>query len=117
MGIVSDLAREVTLPRMIRVHQHFDDSHISTSSIPLVVREQLSKPEISHAIRPGMRIAVACGSRGISNIDLILSTVVNFFKAREAIPFLFPAMGSHGGATAKGQLEILSSLGITEETM
>lgn len=117
MGIVSDLAREVTLPRMIRVHQHFDDSHISTSSIPLVVREQLSKPEISHAIRPGMRIAVACGSRGIANIDLILSTVVNFFKAREAIPFLFPAMGSHGGATAKGQLEILSSLGITEETM
>ena len=62
-----------------------------------------------------MRIAITCGSRGICNITVILREIVEFCKSRGAHPFIFPAMGSHGGATAKGQEEYLSGLGVTEQ--
>ena len=68
-------------------------------------------------IRSGMKIAVAVGSRGISRIDEIVSQVVRCLKASGAEPFLIPAMGSHGGAEAKGQKMVLEGYGITEERM
>lgn len=78
---------------------------------------ELSKLDLGKRIRPGMRVAVTAGSRGIANNVLILSTVVSELKKVDAQPFLIPSMGSHGGATAKGQLEILESLGVTEESV
>lgn len=68
-------------------------------------------------LHPGMRVAVPAGSRGIDRIDEVLKAVVDFLKGRGAAPFLYPAMGSHGGATPEGQLSILKHYGITEETM
>lgn len=76
------------------------------------MREQLARvlpPDLA-----GKRIAVTAGSRGIRNIALVLRTVVAALRARGACPFLVPAMGSHGGATAPGQVEVLESLGVTE---
>ncbi len=67
-------------------------------------------------IRPGMKIAVTAGSRGIANVALITRTIVDFVR-EGAKPFIVAAMGSHGGATKEGQLAVLSGLGITEETM
>jgi len=68
-------------------------------------------------IQPGMRIAITAGSRGIANNVLILATLVSELKAYGAQPFLIPCMGSHGGATAEGQLEILRALGVTEASV
>src|SRR3989442_44536 len=62
----------------------------------------------------GRRVAVAAGSRGIDRYASVVRAVVDALKARGALPFLIPAMGSHGGATAPGQVEMLASLGITE---
>ena len=62
-------------------------------------------------------MAIAVGSREITNIDQIAKTVVNYVKSRGAVPFIFPAMGSHGGATASGQLEILAGYNVTEKSM
>ena len=69
------------------------------------------------AVKPGSRIAVGVGSRGITNIDIIARAVVDFWKSRDAKPFLIPVMGSHGAATAQGQADVLAHYGITEETM
>ena len=57
------------------------------------------------------------GQPGIANVDLITRSIADFVKARGAVPFIVPAMGSHGGATAEGQLEVLASYGITPEAM
>ena len=69
------------------------------------------------AVKPGSRIAVGVGSRGITNIDIIARSVVDFWKSRDVKPFLIPVMGSHGAASAEGQADVLAHYGITEETM
>ena len=61
-----------------------------------------------------MRIAVAVGSRGITSLLEIVTTTIQWLKARGASPFIIPAMGSHGGATAEGQSQVLGEYGITE---
>jgi hypothetical protein len=66
------------------------------------------------AIKPGHRVAISGGSRGIANIADILKAIVDFVKFLDAQPFIFPAMGSHGGATAEGQVAVLEQLGVTE---
>jgi hypothetical protein len=66
-------------------------------------------------LEPGARIAIAVGSRGVANIDRIVRSVVAALRAAGARPFIVPAMGSHGGATAEGQARVLAGYGITEE--
>ena len=77
--------------------------------------EELEK--FSRRITAGSTIALAVGSRGIFGIDRIVQTTVSWLKRNAAEPFIVPAMGSHGGATAEGQLEVLSSYGIRETTI
>lgn len=108
-----DIIGSVKIPNMIRVKQKFDPHEI-TDPEP-VIRQELSRPAISSTIRPGMRIAITAGSRGISNHKRIIKTVVDIVKEHGAQPFVVPAMGSHGGATAEGQLEVLAGFGITPE--
>ena len=112
--LVSQLIQDTKLPAMIRVKQTFPRPQLKTENIPDVIRRQLSPYKAS--IRPGMRIAITAGSRGIRNIPLILRCIAEFIQQQGAEPFIVPAMGSHGGATAQGQLEMLASLGITPET-
>ena len=83
--------------------------------IPGKVREEFRT--IAPNIRPGMKIAVTAGSRGINNIALIIKTAVDCLKEAGAEPFIIPAMGSHGGATAEGQRAVLAGYGVTEEAM
>ena len=68
-------------------------------------------------IKPGMSIAIAVGSRGVNQIEAITRTTVEFLKELKAEPFIVPSMGSHGGATAEGQKEVLRHLGITESRL
>ena len=114
-GVIADIIKPIKVPKMARVAQSFEDTTIR--DIPGAVAKEFDKEEIARTIKPGMSIAVTAGSRGIANIAVILKETVAQLKKLGANPFLFPAMGSHGGATAEGQLLILKSYGITEETM
>ncbi len=116
-GVVSRLLADVAIPRMFRAEQVFPREHIAPGEIPSVVERELSREPFRSKIRPGMTVAVTAGSRGIANVDIITRAVVDFVKARGAVPFIVPAMGSHGGATAQGQLDILAGYGITPDTM
>ncbi len=101
----------MNLPRVYRIRQEFDNTGVE--DIQETIKLELARLSWS-AIRPGDRVAITAGSRGISNYAGILGTIVEFFKSLGAHPFLFPAMGSHGGATAQGQVAMLAQLGVTE---
>ena len=116
-GTVSRLLKDVQIPEMFHARQTFPREAINPQDIPAIVEAQIAQPEFSAKIKPGMRIAITAGSRGIRNVDIITKAVVDAVKRRGASPFIVPAMGSHGGATAEGQREILASYNITEETM
>ncbi|MEX1327612.1 MAG: DUF362 domain-containing protein [Desulfobacterales bacterium] len=104
----------MNLPNMYRIRQKFDDTRVD--DIRETVKAELGGLSWS-AIRPGDRVAITAGSRGIADIAQILGAIVDFFKSLEAEPFLFPAMGSHGGATAEGQVAMLAQLGVTEASV
>ena len=116
-GNVSRMLEGIPIPDMFRAEQAFDKSHIESAEIPSIVRKELSRPEIADTIQPGMSIAITAGSRGVANVDTITRAIVDFCKERGAEPFIVPAMGSHGGATAEGQAQLLEGYGITAETM
>ncbi len=116
-GKVSELLRDIPIPGMFHAKQVFPADRITAEEIPGVVERELSQEAFASKIRPGMRIAITAGSRGIRNVDVITKAIVDFVKKQGAEPFIVPAMGSHGGATAEGQLEILESYNITPETM
>ncbi len=105
--------REVHLPPFVRVAQRWPSP--GRVDIQAELRRQLSAPENARKIPNGGRVAVAVGSRGIAEIDSIAAAVVAALKQQGAAPFIFPAMGSHGGATAEGQVEVLAALGVTEK--
>ena len=116
-GVVSTLLAPIALPKMFRAKQTFPRETIPPEKIPDVVESQIAQPLFSEKIKPGMSIAITAGSRGIANVDIITKAIVDAVKRRGANPFIVPAMGSHGGATAQGQLEVLAGYGITPETM
>lgn len=115
--VIEQLCSDIQIPKMVRVKQHFDPSHILPEEIPAVINRELDRDVISAQFKPGKSIAITCGSRGVANIAVILKAIVDYAKAKGAKPFIFPAMGSHGGATPEGQLEIVNGYGVTEESM
>ena len=111
----SDYGSALHLPKMRMVRQRFDVYPAVDLLAELgrewgVVKGRLSLP-------PGSTIAIGVGSRGISNLTVVVKTVVAMLKEAGCRPFITPAMGSHGGATAKGQIDVLSVRGITEESV
>jgi hypothetical protein len=100
-------------PKMVRVRQKFERPRVE--DVAGAVRRELERLELERVIRPGQTVALTAGSRGIANIPLVLRTVVECLKKIGGKPFLVPAMGSHGGATADGQRRLLESYGITEQ--
>lgn len=103
---------EIPLPRFLRVHQHFENVRIEDIQGEISSRIKSHVKDLS-----GKRIAVGVGSRGIANLAEITRAVVDQLKEAGALPFIIPTMGSHGGATAEGQAELLASFGVTEEAM
>src|SRR5262245_33890007 len=102
----------VAYPKMLRVRQRFDRPRVD--DIASTVRDELAKLDLNRTIKPGQTVALTAGSRGIANIPIVLQASVRFLRDLGAQPFLVPAMGSHGGATAEGQKHLLESYGITE---
>lgn len=115
MSAINDILNNVPIPRMLKVRQNFETSVLE--DVEKEIRNQLSIKNISKKLKPGMSIAVTAGSRGVANMALTIKTVCDYLKEMGCRPFIFPAMGSHGGSTAEGQITILSTFGITEETM
>jgi hypothetical protein len=97
---------------MLRIRQQFDRPRVE--DVASSVRAELEKLNLGKTIRPGHNVALTAGSRGITNIPLILQSVARFLKDLGARPFLVPTMGSHGGGTAEGQRKVLESYAITE---
>ncbi|MBR4195752.1 MAG: DUF2088 domain-containing protein [Synergistaceae bacterium] len=116
-GTVSKLLAGVEIPKMFRAKQIFPHESISPSDIPAKISAELSREPFASKIKPGMNIAITAGSRGVANVAIITKAIADFVKSRGAIPFIVPAMGSHGGATAQGQLEVLKGYGITPDSM
>ena len=112
MGNVNDMLQAIPLPLMARVSQTFARQRLADP-----VQEtyaQLAREAIRSSICPGMRIAITVGSRGVANIAAITRQIVASLRDAGALPFIIPAMGSHGGASADGQASIVREYGITE---
>ena len=100
------------LPQMYRVRQNFQKDCLA--DVEGTVRAEFAKEEIRSRVKPGMKVALGVGSRGIRNLSLIVKCVVEELQKLGAHPFIIGAMGSHGGGTVQGQLEVLHTYGITE---
>ncbi|MBA3542740.1 MAG: hypothetical protein H0T79_24195, partial [Deltaproteobacteria bacterium] len=93
------------VPMVRPVRQILDERRIL--DVSAAVAAELARPAIRDVIRPGHRIAIGVGSRGISGYTDVIIRVVAELRAAGAEPFLVPAMGGHGGGTVAGQLEVL----------
>jgi len=105
----------MALSKMLLVRQNFPDRKLA--DIPGTVTKELQDAGFGGNLAAGASVAIGVGSRGITNIGTIVKAVVAFWKAKGMKPFIFPAMGSHGAATAEGQADVLAHYGIIEETM
>jgi hypothetical protein len=110
---VRDLHYDAPFPRLLPVRQKFEAPQVA--DVAAATRDALEP--LRDRISPGMTIAVTAGSRGIHDKPEVLRATGAWLRSVGAEPFIVPAMGSHGGATAEGQIEMLSSLGVTEESM
>ncbi len=117
MNIFEKLFAEVEVPELIPVRFNLPIGTIKEDEIGEHIKKSLVRRDLLKRILPGQSVAVAVGSREIPHMDRIAKCVVELIKEQGAEPFIFPAMGSHGGATAEGQRELLAGFGITEETM
>jgi len=100
---------------LLAVHQTFDTPRVA--DIHAEVGKQLRESGIMAQMKPGDTVAVGAGSRGIANLAKIVRSTVDHLKAAGMKPYIVPAMGSHGGANAEGQKEILAGMGVTPEAM
>ena len=104
----------VPIPNMVTIRQQYDGTKIE--DVKEHMRRELEKVPDKDGYK-GKRICITAGSRGIPDLDVMLRTICNTLKEWGAQPFIIPSMGSHGGATAEGQLEMLEGYNITEESM
>jgi len=109
---VADLIKDIPVPPLARVFQTFPDDHIA--DVGQAVARALDVSGLAGRLPRGREVAIAVGSRGIARLPEIVRATVAWFQGQGASPFLAPAMGSHGGATAQGQLHVLAELGVTE---
>jgi hypothetical protein len=109
----NDRSAPASFPRLARVRQLLPQSPFL--DIPAVMREQLGP--VARRLKPGARVAVAVGSRGISRLQEMVAATVECLRATGARPFVLPAMGSHGGGTAEGQIALLAEYGVTEAAL
>ena len=113
-GVIT-MRRDLSALRVVRVRQRWNQPDVQ--DLDAATLAALEGCGALARIRAGQEIAVTAGSRGIASVPRILRAVIAAVRERGASPFIFPAMGSHGGGTAEGQRTLLAELGISEETM
>ncbi|MCT1389064.1 nickel-dependent lactate racemase [Peribacillus frigoritolerans] len=115
MDIISELLREIQLPKMVKVRQNFRTSQIA--DVAGEVKKAIKEAGVLSRINEEDRVAIAVGSRGVADLPTLVRETVAAVKEAGGNPFIVPAMGSHGGATAEGQIDVLLQLGISEEAV
>lgn len=115
MDIISELLREIQLPKMVQVRQKFHTPQIA--DVGGEVKKAIKEAGVLSRINEEDRVAIAVGSRGIADLPTLVRETVAAVKEAGGNPFIVPAMGSHGGATAEGQIDVLLQLGISEEAV
>jgi uncharacterized protein (DUF362 family) len=115
MKVINEILRDIPIPKMVRVRQKFKAPEIS--DVAEEVWKTIQSAGVLNRIDQGDRVAIAVGSRGVAELPSIVRETVSAVKSAGGEPFIFPAMGSHGGATAYGQEEVLEQLGITESSV
>ena len=115
MDIISELLREIQLPKMVKVRQKFRTPQIA--DVAGEVKKAIKEAGVLSRINEEDRVAIAVGSRGIADLPTLVRETVAAVKEAGGNPFIVPAMGSHGGATAEGQIDVLLQLGISEEAV
>ncbi|CAH0133157.1 lactate racemase domain-containing protein [Peribacillus sp. Bi134] len=115
MDIISELLREIQLPKMVKVRQKFLAPHIA--DVAGEVKKAIKEAGVLSRINEDDRVAIAVGSRGVADLPTLVRETVAAVKEAGGNPFIVPAMGSHGGATAEGQIDVLLQLGISEESV
>ncbi|MED3761008.1 lactate racemase domain-containing protein [Peribacillus frigoritolerans] len=115
MDIISELLREIQLPKMVQVRQKFLTTQIA--DVAGEVKKAIKEAGVLSRINEEDRVAIAVGSRGVADLPTLVRETVAAVKEAGGNPFIVPAMGSHGGATAEGQIDVLLQLGISEEAV
>ncbi|MCR8633566.1 MULTISPECIES: nickel-dependent lactate racemase [Paenibacillus] len=115
MSILRKVLEDIPIPQMVKIRQKFDGTKLEDLAGGL--ENELQKPGAIDQIKPGQQVAVAVGSRGVANIALFTKVTIDAIKKAGGHPYIVPCMGSHGGATAEGQKDVLHHLGVTEEAM
>ena len=114
--ILHQLLDPVPIPQVARV---CNDAPVPSpiEDISAAVHEQMQLADAQHMFQAGQRIAVGVGSRGIGRLPEIVAALIRELRALGTDPFIIPTMGSHGGATAEGQRDVLTHLGVTPESI
>ncbi|MGG1572180.1 lactate racemase domain-containing protein [Fictibacillus sp. NRS-1165] len=115
MEIISQLLHDIPLPKMLRVKQVFHAPMLEDTAEE--VRKTLQDTGLLSRVSPGDRVAIAVGSRGVADLPILVRETAAAVESAGGAPFIVPAMGSHGGATAEGQREVLEQLGVTEASV
>ena len=115
MSQINEILDNIKLPQIMKVSQTFDNTKLDDVEGDL--NQKLIDKNIKDKIKPGMKIAITGGSRGISSYKELMKTIVSFVKKCGATPLIIPSMGSHGGGTSEGQENMLKKLGITKESV
>ena len=113
MSAIDHLLDPIPIPQMAKVNQTFTRPKVDDVETELT--NKLNLKQVTTGITPGQKIAIAVGSRGVSQLPLMVKIIVRHIKAAGGEPFIIPCMGSHGGATADGQRDMLVGMGIEED--
>ena len=106
---------DISVPNMMRVRQKFEDKALT--DISGEISQKFALGVYKEKIKPGMRVGITVGSRGIANMEEIVKAICGNIKRLGAEPCIIPAMGSHGEADARGQADIIKDFGITGENV
>jgi hypothetical protein len=112
---INRILQDIPLPRMVAIEATFERPVLA--DVEKAFLEKLRASRVLDRVRPGMKLAVGAGSRGITDAARVTKVLVDELKRAGAEPFIFPAMGSHGGATPEGQRAVLGRMGFTEKSM
>ncbi len=109
---IEGLLKDIRIPRMVKVRQNF--LHPAPVDVEVEITRQFTQMDLLSKVKPGDRVAITIGSRGITGQVEAAQAIVRLIKSSGGVPFLIPAMGSHAGATAEGQKAMLEGMGYTE---
>ncbi|WP_394141172.1 lactate racemase domain-containing protein [Cytobacillus oceanisediminis] len=115
MDIIKEILKDIPIPKMVRVKQKFHSPQLG--DVGAEVRKTLNETNVLTKIKEGDSVAIAVGSRGLADLPVLVRETVREIKRAGGQPFIVPAMGSHGGATDEGQIDVLQQLGVTEEAV